>query len=750
MNDRELEAGLRAFYRAQVSETETAPLSLRHDVAAIPAADSPRRRLRGRGRGLTLLAAAALLLVGGAVGSGILRLPWMAPKPSINLETSAEIQAFVLSSSERLAQLPPEAITTLDSHGFMDRIYIDGSGAVRIERYASADATEPTTSMLLSGNSFGRTLIVGPSKVWVEQDEAIGQDPRTYLRALSGLLVINNGSDCAMTQNDLDNGGTAAGWRSVGAASVAGRPAHHLACGGIDVWIDDETRLILRVLQPDSEDPGNPLAGGFGPIEVTQIAFGDQPQALFDFSPPNGVASMSLDAYDALCRPGQDTVAFLDYPPCSGTAPVAEASPTPRPTPTPSATPSAPSGPSDCTIAPTDDGAAGPWTWTPASRTQDWPAPVRPEPAGGASAAPIPPTYIDPSGDDGSNGRSCVDIRDVTANTNQVFFDLMSNPPHNVDPSKAWIAYGVVVDENRDGIPDWRYGIDDLPQIPGDGAAYHRAWRTDLHTGRTDYDAGPRIDHLLRGDPLGEVGDTQFGTNYPAALAAPNVLFRFLATFETTTGTGTEGARFDSPFYVWASEIVDGRVVATDFAPDTGWLIPMPGDTNPGGTYVAHADDRLRLTMTIPNGWTTDGRLMSPSHPDDENTGLEFRVVDQPSEWACDASGNGVKAQIGPTVDDLVSYLEGQPMIRISESTDVTVDGYRGKYVEYTTTLPDDNCHGPEWPLDTRQPGNVGFTQEWILDVNRVRLVIDGFAPKASDPVKAELTRIVDSISIGP
>jgi hypothetical protein len=233
-------------------------------------------------------------------------------------------------------------------------------------------------------------------------------------------------------------------------------------------------------------------------------------------------------------------------------------------------------------------------------------------------------------------------------------------------------------------------------------------------------------------------------------LAAPNVLFRFLATFETTTGTGTEGARFDSPFYVWASEIVDGRVVATDFAPDTGWLIPMPGDTNPGGTYVAHADDRLRLTMTIPNGWTTDGRLMSPSHPDDENTGLEFRVVDQPSEWACDASGNGVKAQIGPTVDDLVSYLEGQPMIRISESTDVTVDGYRGKYVEYTTTLPDDNCHGPEWPLDTRQPGNVGFTQEWILDVNRVRLVIDGFAPKASDPVKAELTRIVDSISIGP
>jgi len=50
MNDRELEAGLRAFYRAQVSETETAPLSLRRDVAAIPRTATGPRRLFGGGR----------------------------------------------------------------------------------------------------------------------------------------------------------------------------------------------------------------------------------------------------------------------------------------------------------------------------------------------------------------------------------------------------------------------------------------------------------------------------------------------------------------------------------------------------------------------------------------------------------------------------------------------------------------------------------------------------------------------------
>ena len=39
------------------------------------------------------------------------------------------------------------------------------------------------------------------------------------------------------------------------------------------------------------------------------------------------------------------------------------------------------------------------------------------------------------------------------------------------------------------------------------------------------------------------------------------------------------------PIYAWASVIVDGRVVATDYAPDAGWLLPSPG-AKPGGTYV--------------------------------------------------------------------------------------------------------------------------------------------------------------------
>jgi Tol biopolymer transport system component len=93
MNDRELEARLRAFYRTEVGANETAPPSLRQDVAAIPhATPIPIRPLGGR-RGFTLLAAAALLLVGGALaaGSGLLRLPSVVPPqpaPSLAAETS--------------------------------------------------------------------------------------------------------------------------------------------------------------------------------------------------------------------------------------------------------------------------------------------------------------------------------------------------------------------------------------------------------------------------------------------------------------------------------------------------------------------------------------------------------------------------------------------------------------------------------------------------------------------------------------
>ena len=48
------------------------------------------------------------------------------------------------------------------------------------------------------------------------------------------------------------------------------------------------------------------------------------------------------------------------------------------------------------------------------------------------------------------------------ADTGEVHLKLVSSQPV-VAPADAWIAYGVVIDDDRDGVPDWRYGIDNTP-----------------------------------------------------------------------------------------------------------------------------------------------------------------------------------------------------------------------------------------------------------------------------------------------
>ena len=235
-------------------------------------------------------------------------------------------------------------------------------------------------------------------------------------------------------------------------------------------------------------------------------------------------------------------------------------------------------------------GRAGPLAWTQASLEEDWPAPVRTEPAGGAIIVPIllrdvvdnpnlrpadqghslrSGHYVDPTGNTASDGFPWVDIDEVDfCGIACLKIGLASDkgsPPTRhlpvVGPTEQWMAYGVVFDTNRDGVADWRYGVDNLPLDGQDASSAdkqpHRAWRTDLHTGRTESAAGP---------PYGLVGETFWNTAYPG---------RWIFGGEAGGG-GTMGMKFDVPFYVWASEIMDGRVVATDYAPDVGWLLPSP------------------------------------------------------------------------------------------------------------------------------------------------------------------------------
>ena len=205
-------------------------------------------------------------------------------------------------------------------------------------------------------------------------------------------------------------------------------------------------------------------------------------------------------------------------------------------------------------------------TWTPARLEEDWPAPVRAESEGVATVVPILlPTdiatggrYVDLSGDTGSVVLPGADIREVTfCGRACLSINLGSYPPPAVGPTEPWIGYGIVADTDRDGVPDWRYGTDYIPVDPtGVDRRPQRWWRTDLHTGRTESVVGEHVVLPSGTTFYGGPGRLTFGSD--------------------VTGGHTVRGALPERFYVWASVIQDGQVLATDYAPDVGWLHPSP------------------------------------------------------------------------------------------------------------------------------------------------------------------------------
>ena len=182
--------------------------------------------------------------------------------------------------------------------------------------------------------------------------------------------------------------------------------------------------------------------------------------------------------------------------------------------------------------------------------------------------------------------------------------------------------------------------------------------------------------------------------------------------YTETAGVGRVGGLPERGFYAWASVILDGRVVATDYAPDVGWLDPSPDAKplpKPGATYVLQDPFPVRLSMTVPDGWTDHGR---PELTRDGGAHAPLlRGPRQPGGWCLDN-----QTTFGPSFDNLVSYLEALPKIDISEIRYGTLDGYRAAYLESRPVDGQFDCYSGN-PIPN---GN----DAWIVDVDGVRLVI--------------------------
>jgi hypothetical protein len=167
-----------------------------------------------------------------------------------------------------------------------------------------------------------------------------------------------------------------------------------------------------------------------------------------------------------------------------------------------------------------------------------------------------------------------------------IYFDLADTVNPIPEPREQWIAYGIVVDYTGDGRADVRYGIDNasdgthvlphhlipqtgetIPQPPRvreeEGAppdGWHerlRMWRTDLATGAIQVRACCEDPTLMMASVHGPREDP--------AEAAAGIIFVVRQDDERVFR-----------FYVWASVVQDGRVLATDYAPDSGWIDISP------------------------------------------------------------------------------------------------------------------------------------------------------------------------------
>jgi Tol biopolymer transport system component len=320
------QAGLEARVLAEVASTAQ-QRALPSFFAALNEADPIARR-----RSLLIAAVLMALAVAGiaAIGSRLLERDRIH---ELSLEAPADLPAFVLSAYGRMPELPPLAITTLEDGARKGRIYVDETGAVRVERYAALDAPEPETYRIFSGRSIAELAIVGSEKVWIDQ-EGISEDPRVFVyAALSATFAgpLQPGCEVATSPGEVYANPPGSGWRYVGLEFVVGRPAHHVSCVR-DLWIDVETSLVLRSRAPAFDDALQPIAGVFRTIEVIELEFGDQPAALFDLSPPDGVANITPEqecARDPVCSatppppftppPGATPGVFPPIPPTRAT-----------------------------------------------------------------------------------------------------------------------------------------------------------------------------------------------------------------------------------------------------------------------------------------------------------------------------------------------------------------------------------------------------------------------------------------------
>ena len=169
------------------------------------------------------------------------------------------------------------------------------------------------------------------------------------------------------------------------------------------------------------------------------------------------------------------------------------------------------------------------------------------------------------------------------------------------------------------------------------------------------------------------------------------------------------------------------------------------------------------LTITVPSAWTIAySDWVSKDYGAEPGAAFGVWQISNQFNHPC-TDHTLLKPAPGAGIDELLTALASQPGITAGPLTDVTVDGYSGKYVELTVatdiaTCPVDNGDAPLsgfwlWASPDGDRRYVQGSDEtdriYAIDVegNRFTFLPD-FQGRATAADRAELQAIIDSITI--
>jgi hypothetical protein len=144
-------------------------------------------------------------------------------------------------------------------------------------------------------------------------------------------------------------------------------------------------------------------------------------------------------------------------------------------------------------------------------------------------------------------------VQYTLTNNGHWWTELAGKPPRDRAPGEV-LSYGLALDTDEDGVADHVYGLEDLVSEPGE---YHVWWKDleDLETGATDEQLGPGYGFPIEFSHPDEQG------------VGPQMILTLLQDSQPWD-VDPRAVRF----FLWASWTRNGEVIATDIAPDTGWM----------------------------------------------------------------------------------------------------------------------------------------------------------------------------------